>query len=209
VAEVDFGPEAAIDTFSLQRDWFNRDLKQDPAALARPFPACPVTDARPIKAAVWGPVNQSALEDRDDVLVYSTGPLAEPLTFAGTITAKLSVSTDTPDADWAVKIVDVRPDGVAINLATGILRGRYRNSLLEPELMRAGKVYEITVDLGPCAATIAKGYQLRVDICGSLFPLYDRNPNTREGIFGSQTAIATEQVHHRLGALSQIVLPLK
>lgn len=277
VAEIDFGREAEIDTFAIQLDWFDRHLKQDAAAIAKPFPAvryftmgdniwrdaeswppegfqptafylhsdgkansrqgtgrltreaptgaepsdsfradplkpvpaCPVTDARPIKAAVWGPVDQAALEDRDDVLVYSTGPLAEPLTFAGTITAKLSVSTDTPDADWAVKIVDVRPDGVAINLATGILRGRYRNSLLKPELMQPGEVYDIFVDLGPCAAMIAKGHQLRVDICGSFFPLYDRNPNTREGIFGSQTAVATEQVHHRLGSLSQIVLPLK
>ncbi len=180
-------------------------FRADPA---RPVPACPVTDARPIKAAVWGPVDQSALEDRDDVLVYSTQPLTEPLTFAGNLETKLFVSTDTPDADWVVKVVDVHPDGVAINLATGILRGRYRNSLLKPELMKPGQVYEITVDLGPCAATIAKGHQLRVDICGSLFPLYDRNPNTSEGIFGSKTVVATEQVHHRPKALSRLLLPV-
>lgn len=181
-------------------------FRADPS---NPVPACPVTDARPVKAAVWGPVDQLPLEDRNDVLVYSTAPLTEPLTFAGTITAQLSVSTDTPDADWVVKLVDVHPNGPAINLATGILRGRYRNSLTKPELMNPGEVYEITVDLGPCAATIAEGHQLRVDICGSLFPLYDRNPNTREGIFGSQSAVATEQVHHRPGALSRLILPLK
>ena len=277
VAEVHFGPEAAIDIATMQLDWFDRHLKQDPAAIAKPFspvryfsmgdniwrdaqtwppegfadttyylhsngkantrygdgrltraaptsdeasdtfradpaqpvPACPVTPTRPIKGAVWGPVDQSALEDRDDVLVYSTGPLEEPLTFAGTITAKLSVSTDTPDADWVVKLVDVRPDGVAINLATGILRGRYRNSLVRPELMKPGEVYEITVDLGPTAATLAKGHQLRVDICGSLFPLYDRNPNTAEGIFGRKTAIANEQVHHKPAALSRVILPVQ
>lgn len=180
-------------------------FRADPA---QPVPACPVTEARPIKAAVWGPVDQSALEDRDDVLVYSTQPLTEPLTFAGNLEAKLFVSADTPDADWVVKVVDVRPDGVAINLATGILRGRYRNSLLKPELMKPGEVYEMTVDLGPCAATIAKGHQLRVDICGSLFPLYDRNPNTAAGIFGNHIAVATEQVHHRPGALSRLVLPV-
>ena len=276
VAEVDFGAEAALDIGSIQLDWFNRYLKQDPAALAQPFspvryfsmgdnvwhdaqtwppegfeptsfylhsagkantrrgdgrlsrdlpageqpsdtfradpsrpvPACPVTPSRPTKAAVWGPVDQSMLEDRDDVLVYSTPPLSEPLTFAGQVTAKLFVSADTPDADWVVKVVNVRPDGVAINLATGILRGRYRKSLLKPELLKSGEVDEITVDLGPCAATIQKGHQLRVDICGSLFPLFDRNPNTAAGIFGSQTAIATEQVHHRPGALSQLILPL-
>lgn len=276
VADVDFGPAAALDVAEVQFDWFNRYLKQDAAAQAKPFPpvsyfsmgdnvwrdaqtwppegfqatsffldsdgkantrkgngrlsreaptgaqpsdafradpsqpvpACPVTAARPIKAAVWGPVDQAALEDRDDVLVYSTQPLVEPLTFAGNVEAQLFVSTDTPDADWVVKLVDVRPDGVPVNLATGLLRGRYRQSLLKPELMKPGQVYEITVDLGPCAATIAKGHQLRVDICGSLFPLYDRNPNTPAGITGNTTAIATEQVHHRPDALSRIVLPI-
>ena len=181
-------------------------FRADPA---NPVPACPITATRPLKAAEWGPVDQTALENRDDVLVYSTEPLPEPLTFAGNIEAKLHVSTDTPDADWAVKLVEVSPTGTARNLATGILRGRYRNSLLQPELMQAGQVYEITVDLGPCAATIAKGNQLRIDICGSLFPLYDRNPNTAEGIFSNRTAIAMEQVHHSPQTLSRLILPVK
>jgi hypothetical protein len=277
VAEVEFGPDAAVDTFALQIDWFDRHLKQDPVAQAKPFtpvhyfsmgdnvwrdaqtwppegfketwfylrsegkantrqgngrltpeaptqdetpdtflsdpakptPSNPITKARPIKAAVWGPVDQGATEDLDDVLVYSSEPMTEPLTFAGNAEAKLHVSTDTPDADWAVKLIDVHPDGFAQNIARGILRGRYRVSLLKPELMQAGQIYEITVDLGPVAATIAKGHQLRVDISGADFPLYDRNPNTAEDITSSKTAIATEQVHHRMGALSRIVLPVK
>jgi len=135
--------------------------------------------------------------------------MREPLTFAGNAEAELHVSTDTPDADWAVKLIDVYPDGFAQNIARGILRGRYRDSLLKPELMEPGKVYEITVDLGPVAATIAKGHRLRVDISGADFPLYDRNPNTAEGIRGAKTAIATEQVHHKPGALSRIVLPVR
>ena len=277
VADVEFGPDAAVDLFAIQLDWFDRHLKQDPAALAKPFPpvryfsmgdnvwqdaqswppdgfketpfflrsdgkantrkgngrltreapdqdetadtfradpanptpSTPITEARPIKAAVWGPVDQSAIEDRDDVLVYTSEPMTAPLTFAGNAEAKLHVSTDTPDADWAVKLIDVHPDGFAQNIARGILRGRYRTSLLKPELMKPGQVYEITVDLGPVAATIAKGHQLRVDISGADFPLYDRNSNTDEGITSSKTAIATEQVHHKPGALSRIVLPVK
>jgi putative CocE/NonD family hydrolase len=277
VADVDFGSSAALDLFAIQQDWFDRHLKQDAAAAAKPFPpvqyfslgdhvwhdantwppegvrptefflhsngdansrsghgrlsrqaptanqpsdsfqadpaqpvpASPVTETRPMKSAVWGPVDQSPLEDRKDVLVYSTEPLEQPLTFAGNLEAKLHVSTDTVDADWVVKVVDVHPNGFAQNLATGIQRGRYRDSLLKPALMEPGKVYEITVDLGPCAASLAKGHQLRVDICGSLFPLHDRNPNTAEGIFGHRTTVATEQVHHRPGALSRLLLPLR
>jgi putative CocE/NonD family hydrolase len=277
VGEVDFGPDALVDLFTIQLDWFDRHLKQDPAAIAKPFtpvryfsmgdnvwhdaqtwppegfvatsfylhsdkkantrngsgklnrqaptaeepvdmfradpanpvPACPVTEKRPMKAAVWGPVDQSPLEDRDDVLVYTSETFPEPLSFAGNIEAKLFVSADTPDADWAVKLVDVRPDGYAQNIATGILRGRYRDSLLQPSPLEANKVYEVTVDLGPCAATIAKGHRLRVDICGSLFPLYDRNPNTGEGPFGAKTLVSTESVYHSPLKASRIVLPLQ
>ncbi len=172
-----------------------------------PVPASPVTPARPLKAAVWGPVDQSPLEDRDDVLVYSTAPLTEPVVFAGTPLVRLHVSADTADADWVVKLVDVHPDGRAINLATGLQRARYRSSLLQPELLQPGAACELTIELGPCAATVPAGHQLRLDICGSLFPLFDRNPNTAQGIFGSDTAISTEQVHHSPGRLSRLILP--
>ena len=271
VAEVDFGPAATVDTFALQLDLFDRHLKQDASARAKPFapvryfsmgdnvwrdaqtwppagftgtafylhstgkantrrgngrltreapkadqpadtfradPANPAPST-PQKAGIWGPVDQGATEDLADVLVYTSEVMTAPLTFAGNAEAKLHVSTDTPDADWAVKLIDVRPDGFAQNIARGILRGRYRNSLLKPELMQPGQVYEITVDLGPVAATIAKGHQLRVDISGADFPLHDRNPNTAEGIHGSRTAIATESVHHRPGALSRLILPCR
>jgi putative CocE/NonD family hydrolase len=277
VAEVEFGPEAALDLSAIELDWFDRHLKQDANALSQPFPpvryfsmgdniwrdaetwppegfkatsfhlqsagkantrqgngrltreaptsdqpadsfradpakptpSSPITETRSLKSAVWGPVDQSATEDREDVLVYTSEQMTTPLTFAGNAEVKLHVSTDTPDADWAVKLIDVHPDGFAQNIARGILRGRYRNSLLKAKLMKPGQVYEITVDLGPVAATIAKGHQLRVDISGADFPLYDRNPNTAEGIRGAKTAIATEQVHHRPSALSRIVLPVK
>ena len=89
-----------------------------------------------MKAAFWGPVNQSALKDRDDVLVYTSDAFTEPLSFAGNIEAKLFVSADTPDADWEVKLVDVRPHGYAENIATGILQGRYRDSLLQGQAVR-------------------------------------------------------------------------
>lgn len=271
VAEVDFGPEAAMDLFAIQLDWFDRHLKKDTAAISKPFPPvryfsmgdnvwhdaqtwppegftttsfyldsegkantrkgngrlsreAPTSDhpadtfhadpanpapSTPGKTAVWGPVDQGITEDREDVLVYTSEPMTTPLTFAGNAEAKLHVSTDTPDADWAVKLIDVHPDGFAQNIARGILRGRYRNTLLKPELMQAGQIYEITIDLGPVAATIAKGHQLRVDISGADFPLHDRNPNTAEGITSNKTAIATEQVHHKPGALSRLILPIR
>ena len=87
----------------------------------------------PLHAAIWAPVDQRTIEDRADVLCYSTGPLTEPLTFAGNAGADLFVAADTADADWVVKLIDVHPDGAAFNLAVGILRGRFLESELEPK----------------------------------------------------------------------------
>ena len=273
VGEVDFGPEAAIDTMALNLDWFARHLRQDTAAQATPFapvryfvmgantwreaktwppensqavsyylhsdgktrggalslqppttnepadtfradpanpaPSCPVTPERPLHAAIWAPTDQREIESRDDVLGYTTGVLKEPLTFAGNLEARIHVSADTPDADWVVRLIDVHPDGFAQNLAVGIQRGRYRDSLTRPQPLKSGKVYELTLDLGPCAATIAPGHQLRVDISGAYFPLFDRNPNTSGDSFSSATAIATEKIHHTPAALSRIILPVQ
>jgi uncharacterized protein len=181
-------------------------FRADPAD---PVPACPVTDKRPLHAAVWAPVDQRPLEDRPDVLVFTTAPLAAPLTFAGTPRAELFVSADTPDADWVVKLIDVHPDGAAYNLAVGILRGRFRNSELHPQPLVPGETYRVTIDLGPIAAQLAPGHRLRVDICGSYFPLFDRNPNTALGPFDKSTAIATESVYHTPLKPSRIILPVR
>jgi hypothetical protein len=71
-----------------------------------PTPACPVTESRPVMAATWAPVDQRPIEERDDVLVYTSTPFTEPLTFAGNAKTELFVSADTPDADWVVKLIE-------------------------------------------------------------------------------------------------------
>lgn len=181
-------------------------FRADPA---QPVPACPVTPQRPLNAATWAPVDQRPLEDRSDVLVYSSEPLKEPLSFAGDAQAELYVSADTPDADWVVKLVDVHPDGFAQNLTVGLLRARYRKSESQPELLKPGEVVKLVVDLGPIAAQIRPGHQLRVDVCGAYFPLFDRNPNTAAGPFGKETSISTETVYHSPPRPSRIILPVR
>ena len=174
-----------------------------------PAPACPVTETRPLMAATWAPVDQRPVEERDDVLVYTSAPCTEPLTFAGNVTARLFVSADTPDADWVVKLIDVHPNGFAQNLVVGILRGSFRDSELHPTMLEPDAVYEVSVDLGPVAAQIEQGHRLRVDICGAYFPLFDRNPNMAEGPFGTRSAVATEYVYHDQAHMSRILLPCR
>jgi putative CocE/NonD family hydrolase len=181
-------------------------FRADPAD---PTPACRVTEELPLHAATWAPLEQQTIEERPDVLVYTTERLTEPLTFAGDAQAELFVAADTPDADWVVKLIDVHPDGAAYNLVVGILRGRFRDSELHPKPLTPGETCTITVDLGPIAAQLAPGHRLRVDICGAYFPLFDRNPNTGEGPFSKATAIATESVYHTLARPSRIILPVR
>ncbi|WP_010585502.1 CocE/NonD family hydrolase [Schlesneria paludicola] len=172
-----------------------------------PVPACPVTSSRDLFAATWAPVDQRTIEERNDVLVYSTEPLKEPLTFAGDAQLELFVSADTPDADWVAKLIDVHPNGFSQNLAVGILRGRFRDSEQSPTLLQPDQVYRLLIDLGPIAAQLQPGHRLRIDICGSYFPLFDRNPNTGEGPFGKKTTISTEKVYHGLKTGSRLLLP--
>jgi uncharacterized protein len=142
------------------------------------------------------------------VLVYSTLPLSEPLSFAGPLRAELSVSADTTDADWVVTVIDVRPDGFTFPLARGIQRGSFRESEVRTTPLEPGKKYRLEIDLGHAAARIDRGHRLCVHVTGSCFPLYDRSTNTGEGPTGSRACVATERVWHSGAHASRILLPL-
>jgi putative CocE/NonD family hydrolase len=130
------------------------------------------------KVFPWGPFDQRPVEERKDVLVYSTKPLKQPVEVAGPVNVVLWVSTSARDTDFTAKLVDVFPDGTARNLTDGILRLRYRNSLEKPELARPGEVYRITVDAGVISNLFLKGHRIRIEVSSSNFPRFDRNPNT-------------------------------
>jgi putative CocE/NonD family hydrolase len=179
-------------------------FRSDPA---NPVPAVPSGPGRSRYTAAWGPFDQRSTEDRDDVLVYDM-PLSEPRVIAGPLQAELWVSADTPDADWVIKLLDVRPDGFAQNIATGIQRGSFRDSELNPTPLRPGETYRIRVDVGHVAARLDPGHTLRVEVAGSCFPLYDRNPNTGEGPGGTATRVATEKLLHTGSAASRLFLPV-
>ena len=91
-----------------------------------------------------GPFDQRSVEARTDVLVYTGPVLDEPVEITGHPSAVLFVSSSAPDTDLVARLVDVHPDGRAINLCEGILRLRYRDSIERPTLMTPGNVYEVT-----------------------------------------------------------------
>jgi putative CocE/NonD family hydrolase len=117
-----------------------------------------------------GPADQRSVEARDDVLVYTSEPLPQPLTVAGMVRAHIVFASSAPSADVTVKCVDVHPDGRAYNLVDSV-----RRLGLTP-----GQPQQVDVDLGSTAVVIAAGHRLRVEVSSSNFPRLDRNPSTGE-----------------------------
>ncbi|HWB97122.1 MAG TPA: CocE/NonD family hydrolase, partial [Bryobacteraceae bacterium] len=180
-------------------------FESDPA---NPVPAVPAGNGHAIFETAWGPVDQGVNEDRPDVLVYTTEVLRKPLRFAGPLRAELNIHSSTIDSDWVVKLIDVRPDGFAQNLATGIQRAGYFESPLEFRPLVPGRRYKISVDMGHAAAAVLPGHRLRVEVAGSCFPLYDRNTNTGAGPWGERVLVSHQRLEHSAGAASGVLLPV-
>jgi putative CocE/NonD family hydrolase len=156
-----------------------------------------------------GPRDQRPIENRDDVLVYSTKPFAEDMKVTGPVTVELWVKSSAVDTDFTAKLVDVSPDGLAMNLTDGILRMRYRNSPEKQEFMNPGQVYKITVDLWATANVFKKGHVLRVEVSSSNFPRFDRNLNTgAEQATGREFISATNTILHDAEHPSALIIPV-
>ncbi len=157
----------------------------------------------------WGAYDQRPAERRNDVLVYTTPPLTEDIEVTGPIFVKLYASSSTSDTDFTAKLVDVFPDGYAMNLCDGIIRARYRESFEEAKLMEFGTVYEFTIDCWVTGNVFKAGHRIRVDISSSNFPRFDRNPNTgHEFGMDSELSIAEQTVYHNRNYPSHIILPV-
>jgi len=156
-----------------------------------------------------GPVDQRAVEARPDVVSY-TGPVLEaPLEVTGPVGATIWFSSSAPDTDVTARLVDVHPDGRAINVCEGVLRTRYRDSFERPELMIPCEVYPIPIDLGVTSMVFLPGHRLRLDVSSSNFPRIDRNLNTGGPIgFETEWRVAHQRIHHSAARPSHLRLPV-
>ncbi|MBC8228164.1 CocE/NonD family hydrolase [bacterium] len=157
----------------------------------------------------WGAYDQRPAEQRNDVLVYTTPPLAEDIEVTGPIFVKLYASSSAPDTDFTAKLLDVFPDGYTMNLCDGIIRARYQESFEEAKLMKPGTVYEFTIDCWVTGNVFKAGHRIRVELSSSNFPRFDRNPNTgHEFGMDSELSIAEQKVYHNKNYPSHIILPV-
>jgi len=155
-----------------------------------------------------GPYDQQEIEQREDVLVFTSPILTEPLWITGPITVRLYVSSTGPDTDFTAKLCDVYPDGRSMLINDGILRMRNRNGCDHWEFMEPGTIYEIEIQLWDTSYVFNRGHQLRISISSSNYPRFLANPNTKEPMaHNTSYAIAENSIYIGPDYPSCIILP--
>jgi len=129
-----------------------------------------------------GPMDQTTIENRSDVLLFETPILTEAVETVGRIWGHLFVTSNCTDTDFTVKLTDVYPDGRSMLVTDGSLTVRYRNNYTSEALMTGDEnvVYELWIDCWSTAYVFAPGHKIRVAISSSNFPRFAANPNTGE-----------------------------
>jgi len=152
-----------------------------------PYLSRPVRFSDSDRWRTWLVADQRGAEDRLDVLTYATPVLTSPVRISGAPIADLFAATTGTDADWVVKLIDVYPDeypsqpgfgGYELAVSMDIFRGRYRESFERPSAIPAGKPQRYRFVLPTVNHVFLPGHRIMVQIQSSLFPLYDRNPQT-------------------------------
>jgi putative CocE/NonD family hydrolase len=146
---------------------------------------------------IAGCKDDKPLNSRADILSFSGEPLSAPVEVTGFVRAKYWVSSDAPDSDFTAKLVDVYPNGYALILADGQIRASLRNSFERSEPMKPGKMYEVTIDLGPTSNLFAAGHRIRLDVSSSNYPSIEPNGHK-----------AHNSIYHDARRSSYIELPL-
>ncbi len=158
-----------------------------------------------------GPMDQRVVEQREDVLVYTSAALERPLEVTGPLTVVLYAASSAPDTDFLAKLSDVDPDGFSRILAEGIVRARYRDGYERPVAIEPERVYRYTIDLVATSNLFLAGHRVRLAITSSSFPRFDRNPNTGRTLGEDgpgDLRSATQRVLHDCDHASHVVLPV-
>lgn len=148
--------------------------------------------------------------ERPDILVYTTEPLAEPVTIAGPVSGVLYASSSAKDTDWFVRLVEVDEAGKAFQLVEGRLRARYRQGMKTPEPLEPGRVYEFNIDMWQTGIRVPAGRRLQVQVASASFPFFGRNLNTGgHNELETEFVPADQTVYHDAERASHIVLRIE
>jgi putative CocE/NonD family hydrolase len=156
-----------------------------------------------------GPYDQTPVEQRSDVLVYSSPPLPGDTEVTGAATVDLWAQSSVADTDFTAKLTVVKPDGEVVNLNDGILRTSFRDSLSNPTPVPPNQPTRYRIQIWPTSYQYRAGDRIRVEISSSDYPQFAPNPNTGEP-FGqsANTVVATQTILHDAAHPSSITLPV-
>jgi predicted acyl esterase len=156
-----------------------------------------------------GALDQRKMEERQDILVYTSPVLAADAELSGPITVTLYVSSDVKDTDVTAKLIDVLPDGTAYNLDETIQRLRYREGDDRTVWLEKGKVYKVTLTPMNTSNLFAAGHKIRLEVAGSNFPRFDRNLNTGGNNYGeTEAVVAHASIHHSAQYPSSVIVTI-
>ncbi|MEH3035741.1 MAG: CocE/NonD family hydrolase [Sphingomonas adhaesiva] len=155
---------------------------------AKPVPMLP----RPIKLSgdewrTWLVRDQRFVDGRPDVLSYTTPVLNRAVHIKGAPRVDLHAATTGRDGDFVVKLIDVYPEeyaadptmaGYQLGVGIEIFRGRYVNGFATPAPLEPGRTYAFGWSLPNADHVFKPGHRIMVQVQSSLFPLYDRNPQS-------------------------------
>lgn len=158
-----------------------------------PFIPRPIDMGDPVQWKPWLVHDQRFVTGRPDVAVWTSAPLDKAIHIMGAPEVELYASSTGTDSDWVVKLIDVYPNAVPEDAAQGakpsmagfelpigieIFRARYRDSFSQPAALKPGKVERYTWKLPDVDHVFLPGHRIMVQVQSTLFPLYDRNPQT-------------------------------
>ena len=206
------GPDAAAPKFT--------EYVSDPMKPV-PYRIRPVVDSDSDAWHHWLVDDQRFVDGRPDVLTFVTDPLTAPLRVSGAPIVNLYASTSGTDSDWAVKLIDVYPDtvpsqpgmgGYELAISLDIFRGRYRTSFEHADAIAPNQPLLYRFGLPTVNHVFLPGHRIMVQVQSTLFPLYDRNPQTFvPNIFDAKPGdyqTATQRIWHAPGDASFISLPV-
>lgn len=157
----------------------------------------------------YGPRDQRPLDGRDDVLLFTSGPLDAPLEITGEAWVDLYVSTDAPDTQFIVQLLDIYPDGYKWPIRESGLVMRFRDGANNPQPLESGKVYHVKIPLDATALVLDRGHRLGLQVMSSSYPTYPVHPNKWDAIADYQESRRAHQTIHISPAHpSRIVLPI-
>lgn len=192
-----------------------------------PFLPRPIDMGNPMQWKPWLVQDQRFVSGRPDVADWQTAPLDAAVHIKGAPEIELFASTSGTDSDWVVKLIDVYPNDIPEDASQGakpsmagyelpigieIFRGRYHKDFAKPSALKSGKVERYAFKLPNVDHVFRPGHRIMIQVQSTLFPLYDRNPQTFVDniMYAKKTDYqqATQKIWFGGNQASAVVLPV-